>query len=103
MSRTNRTNRYGKKHKEGQDMIYRCRCSYCTGKNDAVDKAHLKEFKIEEDMEEHKDKALELLDSHFWNTTAARTTIRYILEFKPTLKDDTRMFWTKVGEEIDKL
>ena len=42
MSRTNRKNRKGKTHKEGQDKVFQCRCDYCTGKKNSVDKAHLK-------------------------------------------------------------
>ena len=45
MSRTNRTNRYGKKHKEGQEMVYKCRCEHCVGRNNAVDKANLETVK----------------------------------------------------------
>ncbi len=44
MARTNRKNRYGKTHKEGRDMVFRCRCEYCTGKSRSLDRESVIDF-----------------------------------------------------------
>ena len=40
MSKTTRKNKDGKTHKEGRDMVFVCRCEYCLGKQDTVDRLH---------------------------------------------------------------
>ena len=45
MSRTRRKDKNGKVYNDGKPHTFMCRCEYCVGKNNAVDKAHKKTIK----------------------------------------------------------